>query len=91
MLLRQRPAGTIGFEDNDWSCIHLTWNTVLHHKSKHIKFLVYHLRDLCKAGIMSLLKIWTESMVADTLTMQLSRPAFEGHQSVMVNLKKCLS
>eukprot|EP00961_Rhodomonas_salina_P213464 2883073-Rhodomonas_salina.2 len=74
----EQKQPTIVFEDN-WECIHLSCNAVLHHKSKHINVRVYHLRDLCKLGIMNLLKIRTESMVADTLTKLLQRPAFEEH------------
>eukprot|EP00961_Rhodomonas_salina_P087706 1179778-Rhodomonas_salina.4 len=33
---------TVVFEDN-WACIHLSRNSVLHHKSKHIDVRVYHL------------------------------------------------
>eukprot|EP00961_Rhodomonas_salina_P197044 2659454-Rhodomonas_salina.1 len=57
----EQKEPTIVFEDN-WACIHLSRNAVLHHKSKHIDVRVYHLRDLCKAGIMNLLKISTENM-----------------------------
>eukprot|EP00961_Rhodomonas_salina_P222841 3013153-Rhodomonas_salina.1 len=46
-------------------------NTVLHHKTKHIDVLVYHLRDLIRTNIMTLLKIGTHNMVADTLTKAL--------------------
>ena len=74
----EQKQPTIVFEDN-WACIHLSRNAVLHHKSKHIDVRVYHLRDLCKRGVMNLLKIGTESMVADTLTKPLPRPAFEAH------------
>eukprot|EP00961_Rhodomonas_salina_P202104 2725981-Rhodomonas_salina.1 len=77
---------TIVFEDN-WACIHLSRNVVLHHKSKHIDVRVYHLRDLCKAGIMSLLKIGTDNQVADALTKALPRPAFVSHRCVMMNIK----
>eukprot|EP00961_Rhodomonas_salina_P163520 2202319-Rhodomonas_salina.1 len=77
---------TIVFEDN-WACIHLSRNAVLHHKSKHINVRVYHLRDLCKAGIMSLLKIGTDDQVADALTKALPRPAFVSHCGVMMNIK----
>eukprot|EP00961_Rhodomonas_salina_P305145 3941874-Rhodomonas_salina.1 len=82
----EQKQPTIVLEDN-WACIHLSLNTVLHHKSKHIDVRVYHLRDLCKLG-MTLLKIGTESMVADALTKPPPKPAFEAHCSVMMNLKK---
>eukprot|EP00961_Rhodomonas_salina_P203744 2749096-Rhodomonas_salina.1 len=64
MILEQlgikQTQPTVVFEDN-WACIHLSRNAVLHHKSKHIDVRVYHLRDLCKAGVMTLLKIGTDN------------------------------
>eukprot|EP00961_Rhodomonas_salina_P145526 1958452-Rhodomonas_salina.3 len=90
MILEQlgipQTQPTIVFEDN-WACIHLSRNAVLHHKSKHINFCVYHLHDLCKAGIMSLLKIGTDDQVADALTKALPRPAFVSHRGMMMNIK----
>eukprot|EP00961_Rhodomonas_salina_P238306 3221090-Rhodomonas_salina.3 len=79
---------TIVFEDN-WAYIHLSRNAVLHHKSKHIDVSVYHLCYLCKAGIMSLLKIGTDSddQVADALTKELPQPVFVSHSCVMMNIK----
>eukprot|EP00961_Rhodomonas_salina_P116972 1574526-Rhodomonas_salina.1 len=57
---------TIVFEDN-WACIYMSKNTVLHHKTKHIDVWVYHLLDLICTNIMTLLKIGTHNMVADML------------------------
>eukprot|EP00961_Rhodomonas_salina_P167041 2251009-Rhodomonas_salina.2 len=74
---------TVVFEDN-WACIHLSRNSVLHHKSKHIDVRVYHLRDLCKQGVMTLLKIGTADQAADALTKALPSPAFIQHR-VMVD------
>eukprot|EP00961_Rhodomonas_salina_P067421 905523-Rhodomonas_salina.1 len=68
-----------------WACIHMSRNSVLHHKTKHIDVRVYHLRDLCRAGIMNLLKISTNDMVADALTKALPRQAFCAHCKVMLN------
>ena len=82
----EQKQPTIVFEDN-WACIHLSRNSVLHHKSKHIDVRVYHLRDLCKAGVMNLLKIGTDDQVADALTKALPKPAFVAHRSVMMNIK----
>ena len=76
---------TIVYEDN-WVCIHLLRNAILHNKSKHIDVRVYHLRDLCKAGVMTLMKISTHHQVADALTKALPRPAFQSHRKVMLNL-----
>ncbi len=84
-LAQKQP--TIVFEDN-WSCIHLSSNAVLHHKSKHIDVRVYQLRDLCKAGVMNLLKIGTDDQVADALTKALPRPAFVNHRAVMLNIQR---
>eukprot|EP00961_Rhodomonas_salina_P000364 4948-Rhodomonas_salina.1 len=78
---------TIVFEDN-WACIYMSKNAVLHHKTKHIDVQVYHLRDLIRTNIMTLLKIGTHDMVADTLTKALPQPAFVAHQMVMLNDKQ---
>eukprot|EP00961_Rhodomonas_salina_P140955 1897270-Rhodomonas_salina.2 len=75
---------TIVFEDN-WACIHMSRNSVLHHKTKNIEVQVYHLRDLYLAGIMNLHKISTNDMVADALTKALPRPAFCAYRKVMLN------
>ena len=81
-----KPAEpTVIYEDN-WACIHLSRNAVLHNKSKHIDVRVYHLRDLCKAGVMTLIKISTHLQVADALTKALPQPAFQTHRKVMMNL-----
>eukprot|EP00961_Rhodomonas_salina_P215264 2907345-Rhodomonas_salina.1 len=63
-------------------------NTVLHHKIKHIDVLVYHLCDLVRTNIMTLLKISTHDMVADTLTKALPRPVFVARRTVMLNDKQ---
>eukprot|EP00961_Rhodomonas_salina_P131319 1767343-Rhodomonas_salina.1 len=63
-------------------------NAVLHHKTKHIDVLVYHLCNLVRTNIMTLLKIGTHDMVADTLTKALPRPAFAAHRTVMLNDKQ---
>ena len=82
-----KPAEpTVVYEDN-WACIHLSRNAVLHNKSKHIDVRVYHLRDLCKAGVMTLIKISMQLQVADAFTKALPRPAFQMHHKVMMNLK----
>eukprot|EP00961_Rhodomonas_salina_P087382 1175278-Rhodomonas_salina.1 len=91
MILEQlgikQTQPTVVFKDN-WACIHLSLNAVLHHKSKHIDVQVYHLRDLCKAGIMTLLKISTDNQVADALTKAIPKPAFITHCLVMMNIKQ---
>eukprot|EP00961_Rhodomonas_salina_P116973 1574527-Rhodomonas_salina.1 len=57
----KQPKPTIVFEDN-WASIYMSKNAVLHHKTKHIAVLVYHLRDLVRTNIMTLLKIGTHNM-----------------------------
>jgi hypothetical protein len=71
------------FEDN-WVCIYLSRNAVMHNKSKHIDVRVYHLRDLVKAGIMQLVKVSTGEQVADAFTKSLPEPAFRKHREVML-------
>eukprot|EP00961_Rhodomonas_salina_P024469 329732-Rhodomonas_salina.1 len=77
---------TIVFEDN-WACIHLSRNSVLHHKSKHIDVRVYHLRDLCRKGVMTLIKVSTDDQVADAFTKALPKAAFLKHCKAMMNLQ----
>ena len=71
------------FEDN-WACIYLSKNSIMYHKSKHINTRVYHLRDLCTAGILQLHKVSTGEQVADKLTKALPEPAFKKHHEVMM-------
>eukprot|EP00961_Rhodomonas_salina_P052492 704392-Rhodomonas_salina.1 len=47
---------------DNWACIHMSRNAVLHHKTKHIDVRVYHLLDLVLAKIIELLKIGTHNM-----------------------------
>eukprot|EP00961_Rhodomonas_salina_P107426 1446621-Rhodomonas_salina.1 len=60
-------------------------NTVLHHRTKHIDVRVYHLLDLCRAGLMILLKLGTNEMTAHVLTKALPSFPFEKHRSTMLN------
>eukprot|EP00961_Rhodomonas_salina_P260453 3519759-Rhodomonas_salina.1 len=69
---------TMVFADN-WACVYMSKNAVLHHKTKHIDVQVCHLCDLVRTNIMTLLKIGTHNMVTDTLTKALPRPAFVAH------------
>jgi len=78
-----QPIPTPVFEDN-WACIYLSRNAVMHNKSKHIDVRVYHLRDLVKAGIMQLVKVSTGEQVADAFTKSLPEPAFKKHREVML-------
>eukprot|EP00961_Rhodomonas_salina_P154327 2078798-Rhodomonas_salina.1 len=41
-FLHWQKEPTIVFKDN-WECIHMSSNTVLHHQTKHIDVRVYHL------------------------------------------------
>jgi hypothetical protein len=79
-LQQHGPTLAIVFEDN-WAYIHLS----LHHKSKHINVSFYHLRDMCKAGIMMLMKVGADHQPADALIQALPRAAFVRHWSVMLN------
>ena len=73
------------FEDN-WACIFLSKNSVMYHKSKHIDVRVYHLRDLCNAGVTELHKVSTNEQVADIMTKSLPQPAFEKFRNVMMGM-----
>jgi hypothetical protein len=84
---QEQDAPTPMFEDN-WACIYLSRNSVLYHKSKHIDVRVYHLRDLCQAGVTELFKVSTNEQVADVMTKSLPQPAFEKFRSVMMGLPK---
>eukprot|EP00961_Rhodomonas_salina_P304024 3941452-Rhodomonas_salina.3 len=68
--------------------LHVQECRVLHHKTKHIDVLArYHLCNLVRTNIMTLLKIGTHDMVADTLTKALPQPAFVAHQLEWVVLE----
>ena len=84
---QSQDAPTPMFEDN-WACIFLSKNSVMYHKSKHIDVRVYHLRDLCNAGVTELHKVSTNEQVADILTKSLPQPAFEKFRNVMMGLPK---
>ena len=74
---------TLVFEDN-WSCIYLSWNSTMYKKSKLIDVRVYHLRNLCNDGTMTLEKVTTGEQAADTFTKALPQTAFEMHCETMM-------
>ena len=83
----EQDAPTPMFEDN-WACIYLLRNSVLYHKSKHIDVSVYHLCDLCNAGVVELFKVSTTEQVEDVMTKSLPQPAFEKFRNVMLGMPK---
>ena len=60
----------------------------MYHKSKHIDVRVYHLRDMCQAGVTELIKIGTNDQVADWFTKSLPLPAFTKHRKVMLGMQE---
>eukprot|EP00961_Rhodomonas_salina_P097550 1311992-Rhodomonas_salina.1 len=47
----------------------------------------YHLRELCKDGVLVLEKVASADQVADSLTKSTLKPAFEKHHDAMMGLK----
>eukprot|EP00961_Rhodomonas_salina_P081263 1092875-Rhodomonas_salina.1 len=46
---------TVLWEDN-MACIYMSKTSVMYHKARHIDTRVYHLRELCKDGVLVLEK-----------------------------------
>eukprot|EP00961_Rhodomonas_salina_P178296 2404792-Rhodomonas_salina.1 len=59
----------------------------MYHKARHIDTRVYHLRELCKEGVMVLEKVASAGQVADSLTKSMPKPAFEKHRASMMGLQ----
>eukprot|EP00961_Rhodomonas_salina_P243296 3287693-Rhodomonas_salina.4 len=76
---------TVLWEDN-MECICMSQTSVMYHKARHIDTRVYHLRELCKDGVMVLEKVASADQVADSLTKSTPKPAFEKHRASMMGL-----
>eukprot|EP00961_Rhodomonas_salina_P032761 441754-Rhodomonas_salina.1 len=57
------------FEDT-MACIFMSRSSASFHKVRHIDTRVYHLRELCKTGVMKLEKVESAKMAADSTTAQ---------------------
>eukprot|EP00961_Rhodomonas_salina_P123239 1660088-Rhodomonas_salina.2 len=68
------------------ACIYMSQTSVMYHKARHIDTRVYHLRELCKDGVMVLEKVASADQVADSLTKSMPKPAFEKHRASMMGL-----
>ena len=77
---------TVLWEDN-MACIYMSQTSVMYHKARHIDTRVYHLRELCKEGVMVLEKVASADQVADSLTKSMPKPAFEKHRASMMGLQ----
>eukprot|EP00961_Rhodomonas_salina_P287961 3890497-Rhodomonas_salina.1 len=69
------------------ACIYMSQTSVMYHKARHIDTRVYHLRELCKEGVMVLEKVVSADQVADSLTKSMPKPAFEKHRTSMMGLQ----
>ena len=58
-------------------------NPVRRKFSRHIDIRRYFIRELVKAGIVRIIPLHTDKMVADALTKSLPSPAFVAHRKVM--------
>jgi hypothetical protein len=56
-------------------------------RSRHVDVKVHFLRDLVRDGHVKLLKFAGPQNVSDTLTKNLTRPAFEKHREFMVGTR----
>lgn len=52
--------------------MNLSWNPVLHGRSKHIDVRFHYLRDLVKDEVIELVHYNTKNQIADIMTKQLS-------------------
>jgi len=78
-----QPSPTTTYEDN-MACIFMSQSAGTYHKVRHIDTRVYHLRQLCKDGVMILEKVESAKQAADSLTKATPRPLFEDHRDVML-------
>eukprot|EP00961_Rhodomonas_salina_P014706 197388-Rhodomonas_salina.1 len=72
------------------ACIYMSQTSVMSHKARHIDTSVYHLRELCKDGIMVLEKVASAEQVADSLTKSMPKQAFKKHRVSMLGLQTAL-
>ena len=56
----------------------------MYHKARHIDTRVYHLRELCRDGVMELVKVSSGEQAADSLTKATTRAIFVKHCAVML-------
>jgi len=66
------------------ACVAMSETPVRRKFSRHIDIRRYLVRELIKAGFVTLIPLCTHKMVADTLTKSLPSPAFIGHRRVMM-------
>ena len=59
----------------------------MYHKARHIDTRIYHLRELCKNGLMKLVKVESAKQTADSLTKGKQRPLFVEHQRDMLGME----
>ena len=82
---KQKEPTTL-YEDN-MACIYMSESSVMYHKARHIDTRVYHLRELCKDGIMKLIKVESAKQTADSLTKGTPRPLFVAHRRDMLGME----
>eukprot|EP00961_Rhodomonas_salina_P020257 271912-Rhodomonas_salina.1 len=68
------------------ACIYMSQTSVMYHKARQIDTSVYHLRELCKDGVMVLEKVASAEQVTDSLTKSMPKQAFEKHRASMLGL-----
>jgi len=73
---------TVVHEDNE-AAIKLASNPIDHARSKHIDVRMHYVRDQVNTGVLELKWCPTQLMVADALTKQLPKPAFQRHRESM--------
>ena len=78
-----QAAATRVYEDN-LACIAMSENPVRRKYSRHIDIRRYFVRELVLAGVMQLIPLRTDKMVADALTKSLPSPSFVKHREVML-------
>eukprot|EP00961_Rhodomonas_salina_P223125 3017354-Rhodomonas_salina.1 len=69
----------------------MSQTSVMYHKAQHIDTRVYHLRELCKEGVLVLKKVASADQVPDSLTKSKPKPAFEKHWDAMLGVQSTLT
>lgn len=77
-------SGPTQIGEDNMACIHMSTSSAMYNRVKHIDVRVYHLRSLCREGVMELHKVASQFQVADSLTKSTTFPLFRAHRSILL-------
>ena len=80
------PQGKIRIHEDNEPCIKIAENPVTSNRSKHIDIRYFFVREKVAEGVVELEGINTTDNVADILTKNLERGAFEKHRDTMLGI-----